>query len=172
MLFRLQVGLEDRLQDQHSSHLHHAIFYARNSQRSELAITFRDEHASDRSGTIRSVLEFLRQFVQPPISAVRLDVRKALAVDPRCPAIFAAADESPLQNAAAFPIYTQGRRPHWTFRGLLNVHWRLRPVGSLSRQSDPSVSKAPTVSFPPRVASIATGWSDPVAGWDLHPLKI
>src|SRR5271169_343871 len=38
--------------------------------------------------------------------------------------------------------------------------------------SDPSVSKAPTVSFPPRVASIATGWSDPVAGWDLHPLKI
>src|SRR5277367_6167609 len=73
--------------------------------------------------------------------------------------------------AAAFPIYSQGRRPHWTFRGLLNVHWRLRPVGSLSRQSDPSVSKAPTVSFPPRVASIATGWSDPVAGWELHPLK-
>ena len=34
------------------------------------------------------------------------------------------------------------------------------------------VSKAPTVSLPPRVASIATGWSDPVAGWDSHPLKI
>ncbi len=47
----------------------------------------------------------------------------------------------------------------------------LRPVGSPSRQSDPSVSKAPTVSFPPRVASIATGWSDPIAGWELHPLK-
>jgi hypothetical protein len=30
-----------------------------------------------------------------------------------------------------------------------------------SRQSDPSVSKAPTDSLPPRVASIATGWSDP-----------
>ncbi len=66
----------------------------------------------------------------------------------------------------------QGRRPHWSFRGLLNVHWLLRPVGSPSRQSDPSVSKAPTVSLPPRVASIATGWSDPVAGWELHPLKI
>ncbi len=38
--------------------------------------------------------------------------------------------------------------------------------------SDPFVSKAPTVSFPPRVASIATGWSDPDAGWELHPLKI
>src|SRR5271169_2967986 len=47
----------------------------------------------------------------------------------------------------------------------------LRPVGSPSRQSDPSVSKAPTVSFPPRVASIATGRSDPVAGWELHPLE-
>src|SRR5271157_5059867 len=47
----------------------------------------------------------------------------------------------------------------------------LRPVGLLRRLSDASVSKAPTVSFPPRVASIATGWSDPVAGWDLHPLK-
>ena len=38
--------------------------------------------------------------------------------------------------------------------------------------SDPSVSKAPTVSFPPLVASIATGWSDPVAGRELHSLKI
>ena len=73
--------------------------------------------------------------------------------------------------AAAFPIYLQGRRPHWTFRGLLNVHWRLRPVGSPSRQSDPSVSKAPTVSVTSTAAPIATGWSDPVAGWELHPLK-
>jgi len=73
--------------------------------------------------------------------------------------------------AAAFPITAQGRRPHWTFRGLLNVHWLLRPVGSPSRQSDPSFSKAPTVSFPPRVASIATGWSDPVAGQEFHLLK-
>jgi hypothetical protein len=48
----------------------------------------------------------------------------------------------------------------------------LRPVSSPSRQSDPFVSKASTVSFPPLVASIATGWSDPVAGWELHPLKI
>jgi hypothetical protein len=47
----------------------------------------------------------------------------------------------------------------------------LRPVGSPSRHAT-SVSKAPTVSFPPHVASIATGWSDPDAGWELHPLKI
>ena len=28
------------------------------------------------------------------------------------------------------PHILQGRRPHWSFRGLLNVHWLLRPVGS------------------------------------------
>ena len=49
---------------------------------------------------------------------------------------------------AAFPILMQGRRPHWTFRGLLNVH-ALRPVGSPHRHGDTSVSKAPTVSLPP-----------------------
>ena len=38
VLFRLQVGLEDRLQDQHRRHLHHAIFDARNAQRPLLAI--------------------------------------------------------------------------------------------------------------------------------------
>ena len=35
--------------------------------------------------------------------------------------------------AAAFPILVQGRRPHWSFRGLKSVHWLLRPVGSLHR---------------------------------------
>ena len=73
--------------------------------------------------------------------------------------------------AAAFPITAQGRRPHWTFRGLLNVHSRYGLSARCIAQGDTFVSKAPTVSFPPLVASIATGWSDPVAGWDLHPLK-
>jgi hypothetical protein len=31
-LFRLQIGLEDRLQDQHRSHLHDTIFDARDTQ--------------------------------------------------------------------------------------------------------------------------------------------
>jgi hypothetical protein len=38
--------------------------------------------------------------------------------------------------------------------------------------SDPFISKAPTDLLPPRVASIASGRSDPVAGRDLHPQKI
>ena len=78
-----------------------------------------------------------------------------------------------------FPVPSGGGLPHHCARSATTLDFSrparrslaLRPVGSPSRQSDPSFSKAPTVSFPPRVASIATGWSDPVAGWDLHPLE-
>jgi len=72
---------------------------------------------------------------------------------------------------ATFPVRVQGRRPHWSFRGLLDVHSRYglsarraakRPV--CLEGSDGFVSST--------AAPIATGWSDPVAGWELHPLKI
>src|SRR5271167_412861 len=62
---------------------------------------------------------------------------------PRWPASFDRSWDSLFQlfpdnlAAAAFPLLVQGRRPHWTFRGLLNVHWLLRPVGSLSRLKRP-----------------------------------
>src|SRR5271157_981132 len=55
---------------------------------------------------------------------------------PRWPASFDRSWDSLFQlfpdnlAAAAFPLLVQGRRPHWTFRGLLDVHWLLRPVGS------------------------------------------
>ena len=72
---------------------------------------------------------------------------------------------------AAFPLLVQGRRPHWTFRGLLDVHSRyglsarrvaMRPVSLEGFDGFVTSTAAP----------IATGWSDPVAGWELHPLKI
>ena len=71
--------------------MNHPVSNRGDSQRPELAIPFRDVHAPDRPGTIRSVPELFRQFVQPLVSSVRLDVRKALAVDPRRAAIIAAA---------------------------------------------------------------------------------
>ena len=37
--------------------------------------------------------------------------------------------------AAAFPIPVQGRRPHWSFRGLLNVHSRYGLPARRSRQA-------------------------------------
>ena len=36
---------------------------------------------------------------------------------------------------------------------------------------DSAVLKATTVSFPPHVVAMAAGWSDPDAGWELHPLE-
>src|SRR5271156_1375433 len=74
--------------------------------------------------------------------------------------------------AAAFPIFVQGRRPHWSFRGLLNVHWLLRPVGSPPRQMRHICLEGSDEFVSSTVAPIASGWSDPDAGWDLHPLKI
>jgi hypothetical protein len=79
-----------------------------------------------------------------------------------------------------FPVPSGGGLPHIPARSATTLDvsrpaqrsLALRPVSSPSRHSDPFVSKASTVSFPPLVASIATGWSDPVAGWELHPLKI
>ena len=75
-------------------------------------------------------------------------------------------------NSFGFVVLSQsqGRRPSWTFRGLLNVHSRYglsarrvakRPV--YLQGSDAFVSST--------AAPIATGWSDPVAGQDFHLLK-
>ena len=63
-----------------------------------------------------------------------------------------------------------GRRPRRTFRGLVGCSLALRPACSRDRQAvlyvegfDGFVTSA--------AAPTATGWSEPVAGWELHPLK-
>ena len=73
--------------------------------------------------------------------------------------------------ATAFPFFVQGRRPHWSFRGLLDVHSRYGlPVRRTASRyvclegSDGFVAST--------AAPIATGWSDPFARRDSHPLKI
>jgi hypothetical protein len=74
--------------------------------------------------------------------------------------------------AAAFPKQGLGRRPHWTFRGLLNVHWLLRPVSSLHRLKRHTCLEGSDGFVSSTAAPIATGWSDPVAGQDFHLLTI
>jgi site-specific DNA recombinase len=111
VLLRLQVGLEDRLQDQHRCHLRYAVFNARNAQRPLLAIRFRDVHASDRLRIVGSFLEVLRQFVQPPVQAVGFDVLERLAVDPRRAAVGAAADVGPFQDVATVHLVVQRVEP-------------------------------------------------------------
>lgn len=60
VLFWLQVSLEDRLQDQYRSHLHHTIFDTRDPQRPLLAIRFWYVHAPNRLRLIRPLSEFFR----------------------------------------------------------------------------------------------------------------
>ena len=55
------------------------------------------------------------------------------------------------------------------YRNTYEATHRQRRAAPLRRDA---VHVLSAVSFPPRVASIATGWSDPIAGWELHPLKI
>ena len=76
-----------------------------------------------------------------------------------------------LPATAAFPFFVQGRRPHRSFRGLLDVHtcYGLPVRRTTSRHvclegSDGFVTST--------AAPIATGRSDPVARRDSHPLKI
>jgi len=72
-------------------------------------------------------------------------------------------------SASAFPRLLAGRLLHLRFRGLLSVylHYGLhdRQVAYATLYTEGS-SKFVVSS----AASIATGWSDPVPGWDLHPL--
>ena len=75
-----------------------------------------------------------------------------------------------------FPVPSGGGLPHIPARSATTLEFsrpaqrslaiiRLRRIGSPSRQSDPSVSTAAPIRLR------RTGWSDPVAEWELHPLK-
>ena len=65
------------------------------------------------------------------------------------------------QPLAAFPDVSAGRLPHQSFRGLLNVHCTLWPARSLNHpRRSFSIEVLQSVSFPPRTAPTATGWSD------------
>jgi hypothetical protein len=80
-------------------------------QRSSLAIAFRDGHAADRLGTVRPRSQVSRQFVQPAIPPVRLDVLERLAVDPRCAAVGTAAVVGPLQHVSSMHLVVQHVEP-------------------------------------------------------------
>ena len=133
VLLRLQVGLEDRLRDQHHGHLRHAIPDRTDPQRALLAIRFGDEHASNRLGSVRPGLQVRRQFVQPPIQPVRLDVLEPLAIDPRCAVVGTTTRAGPFQHVLAVHLVVQrveavvGRPLRFGMQRLLellNLRWR------------------------------------------------
>lgn len=81
-LFRPQVGLEDRFEHQHCRHLDYAVLDRWYAQRSLAAVRFRDVRPKQRTRLIRLLFQGFRQFVQPPVLAIRLDIRETYPVHP------------------------------------------------------------------------------------------
>jgi hypothetical protein len=71
---------------------------------------------------------------------------------------------------AAFPGSRAGRLPHHCFRGLLSVHYPLRPARSRGHSLALSIEGSGGF-VTSTAAPIASGWSDPDAGRGLHPRK-
>src|SRR5258708_30769645 len=88
--FWRKIGLEDRLQHQHRCRHADPIAHGRDAQRPELAVGLRYQHSSDRLWPVALLPERKRQFSQPPLDPMRVDVRKVLAVDTRCAPVGAA----------------------------------------------------------------------------------
>jgi len=106
-LLRLQIGLEDGLQDQHCRHLHDTVLERCNPQRSLLAVRFGNVDTPHRTGTIRLRPEFFRQFAQPLLHAIEFDVRERLAVDARRAAIPEAGLRRDPQHVVAVQLVVQ-----------------------------------------------------------------
>src|ERR1700730_3751786 len=83
MLFCWQVGLEDRPQDQYARHHAHPIVQARNSQRPQFAVRLRYIDTPDRFWSITLLSECLREFPEPPLLPIVLDVLERLSTPPR-----------------------------------------------------------------------------------------
>src|SRR5262249_38214737 len=80
--------------------------------------------------------------------------------------LFARLSPSP----AAFPVLKPGRLLQLFFRGLLSVYSRYgRHARGVAMRPFPSKSSDSFVAS--AAASIATEWSEPVPGRELHPLK-
>src|SRR5262249_37215855 len=106
--FRWKIGFEDRFQHQQSCCHADPIPHARDAQRSEFAVGLRYIHSSDWLWSISLLPERKRQFSQPPLGPVALDVRKILAVDTRRTLVRAALGIGMRQNVVAADLVVQG----------------------------------------------------------------
>src|SRR6516162_6969476 len=99
--FRRKIGFEDRLQHQRCRRHADPIPHVRDAQRSEFAVGLRYKHSSDWLWPVGLLPERKRQFSQPSLDPIRLDVRKILAVDPRRALVRAALGIGMHQNILA-----------------------------------------------------------------------
>src|SRR5499425_1284643 len=99
--FRWKIGFEDRFQHQQSCCHADPIPHARDAPRPEFAVGLRYKHSSDWLWPVGLLPERKRQFSQPLLDPVCLDVREVLAVDPRRALVGAALGVGMRQNVVA-----------------------------------------------------------------------
>ena len=81
VLLGLQIGLEDRFENQNCRHLRDPIFDHGNSERTLTgSAEFIDHHPAYSLRLIGPTFQLLRQFVQPSLHSVLLDVSELLEV--------------------------------------------------------------------------------------------
>src|SRR6516162_6478379 len=106
--FRWKIGFENRFQ--HEQRCCHAdpIPHARDAQRPEFAVGLRYKHSSDWLWPVGLLPERKRQFSQPALDPVCLDVRKILAVDTRRALVGAALGIGMRENVVTADLVVQG----------------------------------------------------------------
>ncbi|MBI3821271.1 MAG: hypothetical protein HY289_01170 [Planctomycetes bacterium] len=107
VLLRLQIDLEDRFENQHCRHLHHAITDRWNAQRPLIPVRLRYPNSPDCLRLIRLLFEFLRQFTQPLLFAVLLDVFERLPIHARSAPVLPATRQGMFENVEAVHLVVE-----------------------------------------------------------------
>jgi hypothetical protein len=102
---RQEVGLEDRLDDDHQGSPHDAVGHRRNRQRTTLvAAGLGNPHPTRGQRPIRAIPNSGGQLVEQPVHAVPLDIRQCHLVDACCAAVAAHLTPRPLQDVPAVDL--------------------------------------------------------------------
>ena len=110
VLLGWKVGFEDRLQHQHRCRHADPITQGRDAQRPKFAVGLRYVHSSDGSRSVSLRPEGKRQFAEPPLHPIRVDVREALTIHTRCALVGAALGIGVRQDILAAHLCRTERR--------------------------------------------------------------
>src|SRR6185312_1201666 len=102
-----KIGFENRFQHQHCCCHADPIPQGRDAQRPEFAVGLRYVHSSDWVRSVGFLPERQRQFAEPQLYAIRLNVRKVLTIYPRCALVEAAPSKRMSQNILTADLVVQ-----------------------------------------------------------------
>jgi hypothetical protein len=95
------------------------------------AVGLRDEHSSDGVRSVGLLPERKRQFTEPPLYPIRLDIPEVLTVHARCALVGAALGISVGQNVVAADLVVQGVEARAGFCLRFRVQRRLQFLDTL-----------------------------------------